>query len=112
MKEYKCISHIERMQNAELSKCSVVKQVVEPRLVSVDEKKLVDGHVCAVSTRVTKDPRDYVKKFKVSDFSIENLTAAGAVNNLKVVNLSGDVITSIDNAVAGLDSLAAIELDE
>lgn len=107
-KEYKVISHCERINNSELHNFDSF-QKCEPSYVLIDSKKLVDGRLVGVSEKVLKDPREFVKKYKVTDFCIDNLQAVNAVGNLKIVTLDGGVMNSIDNAVSVLDSLDSIK---
>lgn len=102
MAKFNCVSHAERMNNCKLhynydevltSNSEIFKRT------NVEKYGRVVNEL--VSTIV--DPRDNVKGFKVSDFSIENMQALGT--DMKYTQLSGTPMQSVDNATAVLDTL-------
>ena len=111
MTKFTCISHVERMNNPKL-KQTIKKDLCVDKVHVYAEEKFVgpDGRILTRNVEKTIDPAENMKKFKVSDFSIENLTAAGAVNNLKVCSLSGDIMVSADAAAEFLSACEAMDV--
>lgn len=95
---YKVISNVERMNNPKLHKgakkclCSITQRQV------VDEVVEKNGRMIRQSTIKEVDPRVNFEGYKVSDFTIENLQASGAIANLKVVTTAGSAMGSVDAA--------------
>lgn len=102
MNKFKCISHAERMNNCNLhynyDECLTADSEIYKR-TNVEKY----GRVVNELVSTTVDPRDNFKGFKVSDFSIENMQALGT--DMHFVQLEGSSMSSVDNAVAVLDSL-------
>lgn len=103
-KTFKCCSHAERLNNPKF-KVKCVSDLVESFNVNVTENTLVNDRVVPVSKVKKINPIEVMNKFKVSDFSIENLQASGAIANLKEVQLNGYTMDSIDSTVSKLDAL-------
>lgn len=103
-KKFKCVSHVERLNDGTFRK-GCKSDLVESSTFSVTETVVVDGRVCNVTKQKTVDPREFVNKFKVSDFTIENLQASGAIASLKEVQLDGYTIDTVDGVSARLDAL-------
>lgn len=110
---YKVISHCERLANAELRtkrKKNLCPDAVE---VFVQENvKTPDGRLMVKNTVKKINPSELMDKYCVNDFTIENLTAAGAIANLKVCNLSGDVLVAADTAANMMSVLENIPVEE
>lgn len=103
-KKFKCVSHIERMENDCLhKKCK--SDLVESFTTTVTETAVVNDRVCNLSKTKVLDPREFMNQYKVTDFTIENLQASGAIANLKEVQLDGYSVNYIDGVTAKLDEL-------
>lgn len=111
-KEFKCLSHAERMMNKEVAKVTKSKICVDAEGVYVQEQEVNGNRIVNVMKVKHVDPRENVKGFKVSDFSLDNLTACGAAANLKFCTAEGSVMQSIDSAVNGLSALENINISE
>lgn len=74
--------------------------------VIVDQKKeIVNGRIVKTSVKVETDVRDNFKDYKVSDFYMENLEAAGAVPTKTVQYYDGD----IDRVLSQFDGQVEVE---
>lgn len=106
MTKFKCVSHIERMLNKELQKSKSSRKIT-PDYVDVYSpvQEKINGRVMNVMKKKRVDPRDKVKGLTVDDFSIENLTAAGAVNNLKVCKIGNTSLNDVDNAISVISTI-------
>lgn len=103
-KKFKCVSHIERLQNCNLhNKCK--EDLVKPITTTVTETAVVNDRVCNLSKTKSVDPREFMNQYKVTDFTIENLQASGAISNLKEVQLDGYSVNYIDGVTSKLDAL-------
>lgn len=110
---YKVISHCERLANAELRNNRKKNLCPESVEVYVQEKvKTPDGRLMVKNTVKKINPSELMDKYCVNDFTIENLTAAGAIANLKVCNLSGDVLVAADTAANMMAALENIPTEE
>lgn len=110
---YKEISHCERLVNKNLRNIRKKNLCPESIEVFVPEKiKSPDGRLMVKNTVKTLNPSELMDKYCVNDFTIENLTAAGAVANLKVCNLSGDVLVAADTAASMMSVLENIPVEE
>lgn len=110
-KNFKCVSHIERMLDEE--KCKHARCIDVPIDTVYKVNKVVkDGRVVSDLERTTVDPRDNFKGYKVSDFSIEMLQATGAIANVKPITLDGGSISNVDSLVSTLDTLDSINVEE
>lgn len=105
-KTYKVISQIERLENQDLhkktSKCKF-NDCVES--INALEQKIENDRVVSVSVTKTVKAKDKFANYKVSDFTLENLQASGAVKNLKFCNLAGSPVNAIDATVNVLNSI-------
>lgn len=105
-KIYKVISQIERLENQALhkktSKCKF-NDCVE-RIITIEPKKEND-RIVNVSVTKTVNAKDNFANYKVSDFTLENLQASGAIQNLKMCSLAGSPVKAIDSTVNVLNSI-------
>lgn len=107
---YKVISNVERMNNPKLHKgvkaclCRATQRQV------VDEVVEKNGRMIRQSVIKEVDPRVNFEGYKVSDFTIENLQASGAIANLKVVTTAGSPMSSVDSASEVLGAIEEINL--
>ena len=62
----------------------------------VQEKEMVNNRVVKKSVRKMVDARDNFKDYRVSDFYMENLEAAGAVPTKTVQYYDGDIDKVLD----------------
>lgn len=104
-KKFKCVSHVERLNNPLKQHKGCKSDLVESISTTVTETVVVDDRVCNLTKVKTVDPREFMNKFKVTDFTIENLQASGAIVNLKEVQLDGYSVNYIDGVTAKLDEL-------
>ena len=109
MKEYKVVSHIERMvrsvdfEKNDKSYADVVADI-QTTEYRIDENSGKAYKVDKIDKKLIKDA---FKGVKVQDFSLENLIATGAVSTLKRVSLEGDIdksLANIDNLMSFIDS--------
>lgn len=105
-KTYKVISQIERLENQDLhkktSKCKFADCVEN---INAIEQKIENDRIVNVSVKKTIKVKDKFADYKVSDFTLENLQASGAVKNLKHCNLTGNPVNAIDTTVNVLSSI-------
>lgn len=88
-KIYKSISHIERLENPSFRPDPAV-QPSEHYTFGIEQ--VVDKFTNRVVKKIVKklDNPDPHKHLKVSDFSLENLQASGAIDNIKPCTLAHD----------------------
>lgn len=106
MSKNKPISYYDRITNP-IHK--VVNKVVTLTCNIFVKDKVLDEKLNRIITRTTKtayDAMSKLKKYKVSDFTLENLQSIGASDKLKRVSLHGDKFSSIDAISSKLDSLS------
>lgn len=103
-KKFKCVSHVERLENECLHK-NCKSDLVKPISTTVTETAVVNDRVCNLTKIKVVDPREFMNQYKVTDFTIENLNASGAIANLKEVQLDGYSVNYIDGVTAKLDEL-------
>lgn len=105
-KTYKVISQVERLENQALhkkaSKCKF-NECIEK--VNTIEQKMENDRIVNVSVTKTINAKDKFAKYKVSDFTLENLQASGAIQNLKMCSLAGSPVNAIDATVNTLNSI-------
>lgn len=112
-KDFKCVSHIERMADDSLQvKVPVMENKCDEYYVSEDEVDLRTNRIVKTLKLKKVISSENFKNYKVSDFCLENLQASGAIANLKNCKLEGSTIASIDSAVAGLEALDNINISE
>lgn len=88
----KPISHYERLHNtAYIHKCKykVPQHVIHQRVQELDPQT---QRVKTTVKYITREDDD-LKKYKVSDFYLENLQLSGAIDNLKSLSLQRDVFS-------------------
>lgn len=99
-KTYKVISQIERLENQALhkktSKCKFNDCVEE---INTIEPKKENDRVVNIAVTKTVKVQDKFANYKVSDFTLENLQASGAINNLRMCSLAGSPVNAIDATV-------------
>lgn len=76
-----------------------VKYTVEPHVIHQQSQELDEdtNRVKTTIKYVTRQPDD-LKAFKVSDFFLDNLKLAGALDNLKNINLTRDPLSASAHA--------------
>lgn len=94
---YKAISFVDRHHNPKHNVKVTIDMPVMTTTVNYTELDEQTGRVVTKSKSVVYDPVSILKKYKVSDFSTENLIASGAINNMRIATLSADNFTNIDN---------------
>lgn len=111
--DYSVMSHSERKKrsrelNAFDSKgiYAGLEEQVSVESYDVDDTGFVNKKVEVKSVKVS----DRNKGLRVADFSIENLSAIGAVGNLKFSQLGGDVDVATSNIDKALDYLDAVDV--
>lgn len=110
MSKYKALSHEERLLNKKYRN-KTISDLCKCSSRYVEEQVLDNGRILYKTVTKEYDPREVINKYKVSDFTIENLQAAGALAQLKTCNMSGNVMDNIDRAVATLDGLSNLEVE-
>lgn len=110
-KQFRALSHFERLNNPDCSTPCVV-QIVDHYTVSSeyvkDEK--TNRVVKKLVTRI--DNPDPFKHLKVSDFSLENLQASGAIDNVVPCSLSHDThstISTLENSAKNISKTLKVE---
>ena len=103
-KNFKCVSHIERLLNIENGKHARCSKPSTDTVYKVN-KIVKNGRVVSDLEKVVLDPRDKFEGYKVSDFSIEMLQTTGAIANIHPVTLDGGSMSMTDSLVSTLDSL-------
>lgn len=112
-KEFKCISHVERMNNKDVQReYDITGVTYAERTQDVIAYEVYNGVPVKVLKTVVVSPAKEVEGFKYTDFCMENLIATGAVGNLKSVSLDGNVMTEADNIGMTLDKIGNIEISE
>ena len=99
----KVISHAERCSAPNVH---YPKNLHSSYEVNAVEEVVENDRIVKKSVRKTVDPVDNFKGVKVSDFYLENVIAAGALDSLKFGQLSDNRLNSADNVdaqVANLD---------
>lgn len=112
-KEFKCISHVERMNNKDVQREYNIDGVTyAERTQDVVSYEVYNGVPIKVLKSVLVSPAKEVEGFKYTDFCMENLIATGAVANLKSVTLNGNLMTDADNIGFALDAIGSIDIPE
>lgn len=101
-KTFKCISFLSRMTD----ECHFIKEPVQrverTRLQTTQSFDELTERVVAKSEYVKVDRVAEMKRYKVSDFSLENLISVGAINSLKSVSMSKDSIDLVSDLTASM----------
>lgn len=104
--EFKCISHIERMQANKRFSDAARKEVrplanaVERTLTTEYVRDEKTGRVSVVNKVISRLVSDRDKGLKVNDFAMDSLVSIGAVDGLK---FSQFVEQNIDGSLSNLD---------
>lgn len=97
--KYTCkpVTHYEQMHNPNLKRKVKIERL--ERSVLTKEKVLDEdtGRVFYRSSYVLKDNNKELSKYRVSDFSLENLISIGAVENLRKVHLNNGNFENIES---------------
>lgn len=101
--------HYQRMSQ---SVCHYPKHLSEPYQVRGVEEFVENGRVLKKSASQTVDPKQNFVGYNVSDFYLENIIAAGALDSLKETKLSDGILSASDNLDAQIGSLDAAILDD
>lgn len=102
--KYKCLSHIERMNDDRIKPDCSMKPFECYEFVNTQVINEKTGRVCSQIIKRLVEKNRY-KAFKVSDFSMENLQAIGADKNLKTLSISPDshsAITSVEKSIIAI----------
>jgi hypothetical protein len=91
-------SHAERMCEASIDYPKTLCQDYEVRGV---EEVVENGRIVKKSTIVTVHPQDKFKGFKASDFALENVIAAGALDSLKEGKLGANTLSELSDSMEG-----------
>lgn len=114
-KEFKSLSHAERMQRAKSFSDKASKRAfpladaVERTLKTEYVRDENTGRVSVVNHVVSRKVSDRNKGLKVQDFALESLFAVGAVDGLKFSQLQGSIDASLDNIDRFLDAIDAAD---
>lgn len=114
-KEYKCVSHAERMQanrkfaDAAKERISLLADAVERVLSTEYERDEHTGRVITVNKVKSRKVSERNKGLKVNDFALESLIAVGATDGLKFSQLEGSIDMSLDNIDRLLDAIDAAD---
>lgn len=90
----KLISHAERCSAPQVHYPKNLHSTYE---VNAVEEVVENDRIVKKSVRKTVDPADNFKGVKVSDFYMENVIAAGALDSLKFGQLSNGTLADADN---------------
>lgn len=107
----KVTSHAEAVQNPSLHNRHVCKGLDKPYGIDGVEQVVENGVIVKKSTVNTFDPVANMSGFKATDFALENIIAAGALDSLKeskltigtTSELSDSLEGTIDNVIAAVD---------
>lgn len=115
-KEFKCISHAERMlDNGRFAKASAKRlfplhEAVERTMTTEYVRDEATGRVSVVNKVTTRKVSERNKGLKVHDFAMDSLAAIGAVDGLKFSTYSDNNIEhSLDNIDRLLDMMDAAD---
>lgn len=75
-----------------------------PHEVIINESVINNGRVMSVKKVITERPSDKIKDYKWQDFTIENLTAIGAVDMLKLQRYNDVDVDNVVNQLEDLDN--------
>lgn len=102
MAKKKIVSHFERMTTPLESR----KRLSDNTYAIYDtEDTVVNGKVLKKSVVRNVVPTEQFRGFKASDFALENIIAAGALDQLKPVQLHDDSLDAVDMTNGTLDSI-------
>lgn len=104
--KFNSIRYIDRLNDDSFA---IVPVVSEPVMNMVSTTDVLDNDLKVVLKKSLKqiyDPRIELKKYKVSDFALENIIAAGAYDLLKETQYSSSVDSHIEYVTSSLDELS------
>lgn len=103
-KKYNAIGHIDRINNPIHR---VVFKVPRSKRQQLTKSKIYDEKIGRVVSKTTFADVDTssLSKYKVSDFSIENLEAIDALGNLSRVSMTSDNLSTVDYLSKQLSNL-------
>lgn len=87
---------------------NITPNVSEPIMCLASTKDVLDEDLGVVVKKTVKqvyDPRTELKKYKVSDFALENIIASGAYDMLKEIHYSSSVDSHIEHVSSSLEKL-------
>ena len=105
-KKYTRLSYAERIMNPNIQPKHEVRSIslqILSKIQCLNEKL---KRIFYKTELKTLDNKSDMAKYRVSDFSIENLSAIGKLNSLKPVKMAGDKFASIANIEKQLSSLS------
>lgn len=109
-KEWKVLSHAERMMNKDLGKTckEAAKKNYEVSEALADVDIEIGGEVLKVTKTVKCDPRKEFAKYNVNDFKLSNIIRAGALDTLKYNTAAGaDIDAALNNMEAHMAAMDA-----
>ena len=104
--KFKVLSFAERTMNPAYRKKYTVNRTEVVTVVSTSSYNEELGRVVTVSTKQVMDNKDYLQKYRVNDFALENLEAAG-FDNFRSVSLSRTGLSSVDHASSQLSKISS-----
>ncbi len=96
--KYKCISHVERLNNSSLLPSLFCIRI--PHTIYVREQRVAEDTGIVyyeLNKKVIEPFSSQLSKYKVSDFSIENLRVTGTLDTLNFVSVSRDNLSQSSN---------------
>lgn len=107
MEKFKALPHTERMHSSRFAfpKCGKYPEEEEVFTTeSVDINGVITQRQCIKKVSL----KDKFTGLKCSDFALENIVAAGAINTLKPVSIgAGSSVESVENTIANVESFLA-----
>lgn len=102
--EYKCVRHIERLKNP---KFKVKSNFIPEEHYNFSVENVVDDTTNRVVKKMVKklDNTDPHKHLKVSDFSLENLQASGAISHILPCSLVHDNHTIVNSLTKSAENI-------
>lgn len=100
------------------------QRTTQKKYCTIPRARIIQQNVLTTSSDVSDNGRilkklkyiskssDSLRKYRKSDFYLENLIETGAISNLTNVSISRDNLSTIDNLSSKLDSLTTTETTE
>ena len=104
-KQYCCVSHVERLNNPVLQVSPTARCIPYTSLSSVEEVNS-HGRIVRTSKEVIASNKEYLRRFRVSDFSIENLSASGALDKMNRVQFKqspSQVVSNLESQFSNIE---------
>lgn len=104
-KQYCCVSHVERLNNPALQLSPTARCIPYTSLSSVEEVNS-QGRIVRTSKEVIASNKDNFRHFRVADFSIENLSASGALDKMNRVQFkqsSSQVVSNLESQLSNIE---------